>query len=499
VEQAKQRQADAAKALDVPVTMENSIGMKLNLIPAGRFLMGSPENEPGRNVSEKPWRQATVARAFFMGIHEVTQAHYQKVMEKNPSKFNKDNGGGPDHPVEQVPWEEAVAFCNKLSALPEEKQAGRVYRLPTESEWEYACRAGSQTPHYFGDDAQRLSDYAVTTEKTTRPVGQKKSNAWGLFDMLGNTWEICAGYDAPRGAVEVGRGGSFAAGPESAYSTSRSSIQIPANDQQGFRVVCEIRPPQVTNSIGMKLARIPAGSFFMGSPEDEPGRLPDEVRHEVVITRPFFMGVHELTIGQFRAFVKDTGYKTVAETNGKGAHRLGGAKVDWDPSCFWTSPGWPQTDEHPVVCVSRPDVEAFCRWLSNKEKKRYRLPTEAEWEYACRAGTTTAYHTGAGLNDKAANISVTFGKTATVGSYPANAFGLHDMHGNAAEWCADWYSGDYYRQSPRFDPAGPITASNGVLRSGSWAQSLRSAQRGNIPPDWSSNAFGARVVCEIGP
>jgi formylglycine-generating enzyme required for sulfatase activity len=103
-------------------------------------------------------------------------------------------------------------------------------------------------------------------------------------------------------------------------------------------------------------------------------------------------------------------------------------------------------------------VEAFCRWLSNKEKKRYRLPTEAEWEYACRAGTTTAYHTGAGLDDKAANISVTFGKTATVGSYPANAFGLHDMHGNVAEWCLE----------PAYD-YGTVTAASG---DGHWVARL---------------------------
>ena len=127
---------------DLPVKT-NSIGMKFRLLPSGTFMMGS---EVGSD-NERPQHKVTLTRSFELGVYEVTQAEYEEVMEANPSKFKN-----PQNPVEMVRWDDAVEFCRKLSELPEEKAAGYVYRLPTEAEWEYACRAGTNTKYSFGND-----------------------------------------------------------------------------------------------------------------------------------------------------------------------------------------------------------------------------------------------------------------------------------------------------------------------------------------------------------
>jgi formylglycine-generating enzyme required for sulfatase activity len=159
--------------------------MKFVVIPPGEFTMGS--NTFGD--TEKPTHKVTLTQPFQLGMYEVTQEQYEKVMGKNPSGIK-----GLQNPVEHVSWNDAVKFCRNQSALPAEKKAGYVYRLPTEAEWEYSCRAGTTTRYSFGDSDSELGDYAWYNKNsggTTHPVGGKKPNAWGLYDMHGNVYERC--------------------------------------------------------------------------------------------------------------------------------------------------------------------------------------------------------------------------------------------------------------------------------------------------------------------
>lgn len=181
-----------------PKAITNSIGMKLVLIHPGSFTMGSQEEEIGRKENELP-HEVTISKSFYLGVYEVNQDEYEKVMGKNPSHFK-----GRMLPVEKVSWDDAVSFCKALSELPAERANGRVYRLPTEAEWEYACRAASITSYCFGDDAESLGEYAWFEENAefkTHPVGLKKPNRWGLYDMHGNVWEWCVDWctDYPSG------------------------------------------------------------------------------------------------------------------------------------------------------------------------------------------------------------------------------------------------------------------------------------------------------------
>jgi WD40 repeat protein/formylglycine-generating enzyme required for sulfatase activity len=258
--EAKQQQADEAKRVGGTVTIENSIGMKLNLIPAGKFLMGSPDDEVGHRLEEGPQHEVTITRSFYLGIYEVTQGQFEKVMGRNPAGFNAASGGGPEFPVENLGWADANEFCRKLSERPEEIAKGRRYRLPTEAEWEYACRAGSTSVWFFGNNAERLGEFAWF-EKSSGPqthrVGLLQPNAWGLYDLYGNVWEWCADsfddayykFSPPSDpncqaseTRRVLRGGSWFNPLRLCRSAHRhSNAPTYKSDKAGFRVVCEIQ------------------------------------------------------------------------------------------------------------------------------------------------------------------------------------------------------------------------------------------------------------------
>jgi serine/threonine protein kinase len=269
-------------------------------------------------------------------------------------------------------------------------------------------------------------------------------------------------------------------------------------------------PVDTTNSIGIKLELIPPGSYMMGAYKG----------HHVRITRPCYFGAYEVTRGQFAQFVNATGFRTLAET-APGGIRLDNGEVStkWEPQkrFTWHEPGFPQEDNHPVVQIAWKDATSFCDWLSRKEGKVYRLPTEAEWEYACRAGTVTRHYYGSDADDttQIANVADAAAKavfprwkesvktsdgyvyTSPVGHFLPNNFGLYDTIGNAAEWCSDRYAPDYYDHSPIDDPAGPSAGDARVGRGGGFTHVAGSRYR-----YWGIDTFrrpdsGFRVVREI--
>ncbi|NQT15877.1 MAG: SUMF1/EgtB/PvdO family nonheme iron enzyme, partial [Planctomycetes bacterium] len=278
-------------------------------------------------------------------------------------------------------------------------------------------------------------------------------------------------------------------------------------------------PVETTDSIGMKLVLVPPGEFLMGSSEEELAsllpRFPNELaqehlpsegpQHRVRITRPLYLGRHEVTVGQFRAFVEASGYKTEAESDGQGGRAFDETNGTWRkrPEITWRNPGFEQTDDHPVVQVTWNDCVAFCQWLSDKEGTAYAPPTEAQWEYACRSGSTTRWCFG---DDKALSVEYAWcgqeggNNTQPVGRKAANGFGLFDVHGNAREWCADWYGKHYYGSSPADDPVGPAVGSDHTSRGGGWcysASTCRSATRVSQAPSNRGSDIGFRVVLAL--
>jgi sulfatase modifying factor 1 len=302
----------------------------------------------------------------------------------------------------------------------------------------------------------------------------------------------------------------------------------------------------IQNVLDMKFALIPAGEFMMGNdasvaslasayPQYERTRLQelgDEAPvHKVSISHAFYLGQHEVTVGQFRRFLADSGYQPESEADGTGGYGYnpaydpaksvrGDAFEGRDRKYSWRNPGFQQGEDHPVVNVTWNDAVAMCQWLSKVEGKRYRLPTEAEWEYAARAGTRTQYYTGDDPQSllSAANVFDTdaaknwarwqtyalagsdgFAFTSPVGSFAPNAFGLYDVHGNAWEWTADWHDDHYYANSPAVDPQGPTSGSVRVRRGGSWHTwtfYARSSYRNWNAPDTRYTLVGMRLLRE---
>jgi formylglycine-generating enzyme required for sulfatase activity len=238
-------------------------------------------------------------------------------------------------------------------------------------------------------------------------------------------------------------------------------------------------PKNFTNNIGMKFVWIPPGNFMMGSPKEEKERQDNETQHKVTLTKGFYMGVYAVTQEQ---------YETVMGKN---------------PSAFKGEKNLP------VETVSWEDCQKFIKKLRDKDKKPYRLPTEAEWEYACRAGTKTPFHFGETISTDQANYVGDFiygngkkgvyrKKTTPVGSFPANAWGLHDMHGNVWQWCQDWH-GDY-PQKDMVDPQGPENGERRVLRGGSWyfyPEHCRSADRSRHVPGRRTFDIGFRLCFNV--
>ena len=582
------------------------VTQRMRWIRPGTFQMGSPENEPERSDDEI-LHEVTLTRGYWLAETTCTQALWAKVMETEPSRFQGDR-----RPVENVSFADVEVFIQRLSEL----LPGVKLALPTEAQWEYACRAGTQTPFSFGktsstDQANFDGNYPYKDSpkgeyrQKTLEVQELPPNRWGLFQMHGNVWEWCrdwyGAYDAESqtdpegpesGSRRVLRGGSWiydarrvrsayrywltpgdrsgylgfrllssaAAEPteaaqvpvaeqgpelarfgeadeiylgETVRVTQGTTAQVPLNSPDRIRIrsnledLCLSRTPKPpwavdygwdsygvyadfevasrkdSRPVTQRLRWIPPGQFEMGSPETESGRVDDEIQHAVTISTGFWLFDTPCTQGLWLAVMDGE-----------------------NPSRF--------TDlERPVERVSWDDSVAFAGQLSQRMGIDFGLPSEAQWEYACRAGTKTAIYTGdleilgdgnapaldpiawyggnsghqydhadgdpiTWLDDK--QYSFEKGGTRRVKGKRPNRWGLYDMLGNVWEWCTDWYG--VYAIESQVDPIGPENGSSRVIRGGSWrggASRCRSANRGRLTPGYRGNGLGFRVAAVPAP
>ncbi|MCA9089974.1 MAG: SUMF1/EgtB/PvdO family nonheme iron enzyme [Planctomycetaceae bacterium] len=563
--QAKKHQQEWADYLGMPMEKEIELPggeqMQFMLIPPGEFLMGStdeeterlqplvPEYKNDKVHSESPQHRVTLTKPFMVSKHEVTVGDFRAFVEATDYKTSaeRDGKGGSGHldgsfvsssldmlwskdpkltqtdeyPVVQVSHNDAVEFCRWMSDLH-----GIEFRLLTEAEWEYACRAGTTTPWHSGSDPDPLQHVAWTkrnSNRQRRPVGQLQPNPWGLYDMYGNVFEWCADYFLedyysnspqvdPRGAsdgdVHSLRGGSVYNSEFENRSAYRGAHHTGhRQDIFGFRVAMTIdtestnapppaaapfdeaqakahqqvwakylgQPVETTNSIGMKLVVIPPGSCTLGGPGDIPV--------SIELSRPFRLGAYEVTQREWHAIMGTEPWKSQDEV--QVGENVAATYVSWT------------------------DAVDFCRQLTERERGNgqiegdweYRLPTVAEWEYATRAGSISLYSFGdlpsqigdyAWCRQNAREGGQPYAHE--VGLKKANPWGLSDVHGNVWEWCLNWFEGQVPGGT---DPRGAETGDRRSFRGGSWrssADQVHSAIRSGREPEFVTSALGFRVV-----
>lgn len=288
------------------------------------------------------------------------------------------------------------------------------------------------------------------------------------------------------------------------YENKNVSVDIPEGENV---VISETLLPilKYTNSLSQNFIRINKGEFQMGTPEDEFRRDPDETIHKVAISKDFYIMTREVTKGDWKKFVDGTNYKSEAENNGGALVWIG---YKWDKSWkyTWKNPGFEQNDNEPVTCITYNDALNYSKWLSKKEGLNYSLPTEAQWEYSCRAGSKSAFAYGECLLDTQANFAANSkrqdcpegqnrNRTIEAGKLLANNWGLFDMHGNVMEWCLDFYGP--YDESAIKDPLGPENGDSKIARGCGWETDINNCRSGNRfsePSISAKNNLGFRLV-----
>jgi len=467
--------AQSHEPLSGAIKENPSDGQPYVWVPPGNFRMGCSPGDGGcAGYDEDPAHRVTITKGFWLGKTPVTQAAYRRVTGKSPSTFE-----GANLPVETIEWNEADSYCRAIGG-----------RLPTEAEWEYAARAGTTTERYGNIDD--IAWYRDNSEKTTHEVGKKQPNAFGLYDMLGNVWQWTAdwyGVYLPQDAIDPQgpangkhrslRGGAFEGDDRGLRVSMRAVLGAPehSDDTTGFRCVAEspapsppapVPPPPFapgpvrveTNARdGQTYVQISAGSFQMGcSPGDRMCSDDEKPAHTVTIGQSFWLGQTPVT---------QTAYQRVTGQN---------------PSKF-------QGASLPVETVNWGEADAYCRAIGG------RLPTEAEWEYAARAGTTAERY--GNLDEIAWYRDNSDGKTHEVRQKQPNAAGLYDMLGNVSQWTADWYGPDIYTAATVSAPPGPATGSDRTMRGGAWwayNHVVRASARSRAGPEFRSENTGFRCV-----
>jgi formylglycine-generating enzyme required for sulfatase activity len=343
------------------------------------------------------------------------------------------------------------------------------------------------------------ANYSVSGLSQTRDVGYYAANPWGFFDMHGNVWEWTADWyqtayptgnpvvdptGPASGSHRVTRGGSWGVDGQHLRSARRNDITPSSRyNTLGFRVGFQFTGTHnvdLNASVKLDMLWVEPGTFTMGSPTTEAGRGTNETEHNVTLTKGFYLGKYEVTQAQYEAVMTGNSHGLSA-----------------------TPSEWPNNPNRPVEKVSWADAQIFLTRLNIQQSGNipagwsYDLPTESQWEYACRAGTTTMYSWGNDINSTRANYNVSgLSQTRNVGYYAANPWGFFDMHGNVREWTGDWYQAAYPIGNPVVDPTGPASGSYRVRRGGSWnfgGGTLRSARRYNQFPGTQNNDVGFRV------
>jgi formylglycine-generating enzyme required for sulfatase activity len=291
-------------------------------------------------------------------------------------------------------------------------------------------------------------------------------------------------------------------------------IDLPAAQDTTLTVQLTKLDTQFSNALGMVFRKIRPGRFQMGGAGSTVSSASETTSHGVKLTRPFFMQINEVTVGHFRRFCAATGYQSQVLASGgcwisaDGRQWRRDSRTDWDRLTESWQTAALEVENLPVSCVTWQDAVAFAAWLSETDGRTYRLPTEAQWEYACRADTTTAFAFGKCLSSERANYG-DMGRMASAcpgdppprrhlvaaGTLAANPWGLYHMHGNVSEWCRDYFGP--YPQGPATDPTGPASGVERVIRGGHFLSLMadcRSAKRSSFPPDYASSAVGFRLI-----
>lgn len=467
-------------------------------VEGGSFIMGvTPEQMGDAYDLEKPAHWVTLS-SFCISKYEVTQALWEHVMGDNPSKFEHN----ARRPVESVSWNDCQEFIDKLN-----KETGKKFRLPTEAEWEYAARGGKKAKGYKYSGSDKLDDvawYGNNSGGETHPVGKKKPNELGLYDMSGNVLEWCQDWLVKYRAVaqtnpkgpesgdrRVLRGGCWYVDAMICRCSFRGGINPGCrNFILGLRLVLsevatkacasdeELEKKRLIQELLDSMVYVEGGSFIMGATPEQMGDASDGEKPS-----------HWVTLSSFRISKYEV-------TQALWKHVMG-----INPSLFKGDA------RRPVECVSWNDCQEFIDKLNKKTGKRFRLPTEAEWEYAARGGSKTRGYKYSGSDDlddvawyvkswESLDDFPRFGRsTHPVGQKKPNELGLYDMSGNVFEWCQDWHGN--YSDVPQTNPKGPESGDGYVCRGGARhidGRYCRCSSRGRGKPDSRTFACGLRLV-----
>ena len=516
-------------------------------INPGVFIMGGDSiGETNPDSYRVKAHRVELTRPYFIDATEVTVGEFREFIDATGYRTYAENGKGcriikedgnifdskeaswrnpnfkqtEHHPVTCTVRYDVVEYANWKSEQEslEKCYSGKGkklrwnrdcngYRLPTEAEWEYAARAGVQSPFPCGDSERCLGTvawYKGNSNNSSHQAGQKDSNAWGLFDMLGNVGEMVwdnwsFAKDSKfaidpvgpyEGITKVLKGGDWMDSFDGCKLSSRSGLppHLPIA-WIGFRLARSVGKDESANkefippatfvfkrsrslsaNIPEGMVLVPNGAFWMGCTKNDNLCDKDERPQHRVSLREFYLDKHEVSVDEFRQFVKSTEYKTDAERSG---WCWSSAKTPWKrkSDLYWNDMNMNRNGNLPVTCVSWNDANAFCEWAGK------RLPTEAEWEYAARAGTTTRYFAGdygdLGCERKNPQLHPFAWYCANsdkmphpIGQKKPNPWGIFDITGNVWEWVADWYDAKYYHRSPIRNPFCNSNCRYRILRGG---------------------------------